>query len=93
MDFETFSANDILIDAIVRNIEIIGEAASVLPNDLTSAHPEIQWKEVIGMRDQVAHGYFKVDIDVVWTTVTTDIPSIRPAIAKILVDLEKDEIN
>ena len=91
MDFETFSTKDILIDAIVSNIEIIGEAASVLPDELTSAHPEIQWKEVIGMGDHIVHGYFVVDINVVWTTITIDIPSVRPAIEKIFADIENNE--
>ena len=88
MEFATFSKNDILVDATVRNMEIIGEATSVLPEEITTTHPEVQWKQVVGMRDVVAHGYFKVDLDIIWTTITENIPSLRPVIEKMLSEIE-----
>ena len=62
--------------ALVRLLEIIGEAARGLSKDFRQAHPELPWKKMIGMRDRLAHGYFDVDLDVVWQTVTIDLPPL-----------------
>lgn len=69
-----------LVHSLVRVIEIIGEAASKVSDDFKKSHPEISWIDIIGMRNHLIHAYFDVDLDILWDTVTKDIP---PLIAKI----------
>ncbi|MFH1542472.1 MAG: DUF86 domain-containing protein [bacterium] len=64
--------------AVVRGIEIIGEAAKNIPSDVKAKYPEIPWKELAGMRDKVIHGYFGVDLSVIWQTAKNDLPPLLP---------------
>lgn len=73
MTFETFSVSEITIDAVVRNMEIIGEAASSIPSDIQSRHPEIPWPEMRRMRNILAHEYFGVSLPILWQTVTSNL--------------------
>lgn len=71
-------------DAVIRNLEIIGEAAGNIDRrhpDLAVAHPEIPWREIYLMRNRVSHGYFAVDLEVVWETVRRDLPEPERQIA------------
>ncbi len=61
-----FKENSLLQDAVVRNIEIIGEASKSLSSDLRDRNPHIEWKDIMRMRDKIVHHYFKLDLDVVW---------------------------
>jgi uncharacterized protein with HEPN domain len=63
--------------ALVRLLEIIGEAANGMSSDIMKKYPDIPWKEMIGMRNRLVHGYFDVDLDIVWQTVTEDIPPLK----------------
>lgn len=72
----------------MRNIEIIGEAARRLTETTRSAHPEIPWKKIVGTRDRVIHGYFRVDLDIVWEVVATELPALRRQISALLSPLE-----
>jgi uncharacterized protein with HEPN domain len=72
-----------LQDAVIRNVEIIGEATKKISADLKSQNGEIPWKEMSGMRDKLIHDYLGVDIDVVWRTVQEDIPLIKSLIQNI----------
>jgi len=65
---------------VIRNIEIIGEAAKRLPDDVIARAPEVPWRKVRGMRDVVAHGYFGLDSKLVWNTATTKIDEIERAL-------------
>lgn len=79
-------ADDFRINfAVVRTLEIIGEAARRLPQHLRDDYPLIPWKGMIGMRDRVIHGYDIVDLEIVWDTVKRDLPGIRPQLQQILV--------
>jgi uncharacterized protein with HEPN domain len=75
--------------AVVRALEIIGEAAKRLPDDLRNQYPGIPWRGMAGMRDRIIHGYDNVDLQIVWDVVMRDIPEIKPKISKILKDYEK----
>jgi len=83
-DFEKFTKDPKTIYAVVRALEIIGEATKNLPNFLKVEHPEVPWRNMAGFRDKVAHSYFGVDLEVVWDTAVNDAPSLKPLIAKIL---------
>jgi uncharacterized protein with HEPN domain len=66
--------SDVLLTfALTRAVEIIGEAASHLSQSIRDPHPEVSWGQIIGMRNRLIHGYYDVDLDVVWATVTTDL--------------------
>jgi uncharacterized protein with HEPN domain len=66
----------ILSLAIVRLLEILGEAAGRVPGDVRQAHATIPWSEIIGMRNRLIHGYDQVDLDIVWAVVTSDLPAL-----------------
>ena len=70
--------------ALIRAVEIIGEAASRLPEPTRAAHPAVPWPAIIGMRNRLAHGYFDVDLNVLWTTVATHIPVLISVLEAIL---------
>ena len=77
--------NDELIQIwMVSHIQIIGEASNALPDELKQAYPEIPWRQIIGMRHILVHQNFEVDLDVVWTTVTRDLPPLKRAVKTIL---------
>lgn len=75
-----FHNNQMLQDALVRNIEIIGEAAKNLSEELRENNPQIAWRDIMRMRDKIVHHYFRLNLDTVWQTVTQDIPKLKPAI-------------
>lgn len=70
--------------AVVKQLEIIGEAASKLSTEFTKEHQEIDWSKVVGMRHKMIHDYFDIDVDIVWTTVTSDVPLLKEAIEKLI---------
>jgi uncharacterized protein with HEPN domain len=79
--------NDFRINfAVVRALEIIGEATKRLPEDLLQKYPDIPWKGMAGMRDRIIHGYDNVDLQIVWDVVKRDIPDLKPKIELILKD-------
>ncbi len=81
---ENFQKNIQLQDALVRRIEIIGEAVKNLPKTFKDGHLDIPWIKIAGMRDKLNHHYFGVDLEVVWKTVNEDIPLLKRYIKKIL---------
>lgn len=84
LSFEDFSHKQITIDAVIRNFEIIGEAAKHVPASLRSREKDIPWKEMAGMRDKIIHEYFGVDLDIVWKTIKEQLPAIKKIIKRIL---------
>ena len=88
MEFEDFTKDRKTIFAVVRCIEIIGEATKNIPKSIKSRYPEIPWKDMAGMRDKVIHEYFGVDLKRVWRTVKKDIPNLKSLFKRILKDFE-----
>ena len=88
MSYEEFSKDTKTSYAVVRCIEIIGEAAKNVPNNIRHEYPEIPWKEMAGMRDKVIHFYFGVDPHKVWLVIRERIPQIKPLLEKVLDDLQ-----
>ncbi len=75
-------------DAVIRNFEVIGEAAKRIPAAFRDAHPSIPWRVMAAFRDVLIHGYAGVDLSTVWTTATEELPAVRTAIAAILPPIE-----
>jgi uncharacterized protein with HEPN domain len=78
-----FEENYQLQDALIRKLEVIGEATKGLSSEIIEANPKVPWTKMAGMRDRMVHQYFRVDVDVVWQTVTKDIPKLRSKIQPI----------
>lgn len=94
MSEEKFNANRMLQDAVVRNIEIIGEAANNLLEvgpEFADKYPSIPFAQIYGMRNRVAHGYFAVHVDMIWDSVQVDIPELRQQLVKVLGELQSEE--
>jgi uncharacterized protein with HEPN domain len=80
---EEFYLNQQLLDAVVRNFEIIGEASKKISNETKEKHPQIEWKKMAGMRDKLIHNYIEVDYIIVWTTVKDILPELLVDINRI----------
>jgi len=80
VDFEN---NELVIDAVLRNLELIGEASRRLSNELMSRYSKIPWKKIIGLRNIVIHEYSDVDLDIIWDIVTKNIPETKENIQEI----------
>ena len=75
-----FAQSVLIQDAVIRNIEIIGEATKKISKQFTQSHPEIPWQDMAGMRDKLIHDYLDVDLEVVWKTVESDLPLLKELI-------------
>jgi len=84
MVLEQFKKDDKTAFAVVRALEIIGEAAKNVPEPVKDRYPSLPWKEMAGIRDKLVHEYFGADLNVVWNTVKQDIPPLKPLIAEII---------
>ncbi|MBN1499188.1 MAG: DUF86 domain-containing protein [Spirochaetes bacterium] len=78
--FDEFKNDDKTLSAVIRKLEIIGEASKNLDPEITASHPDIPWSSMARMRDRLIHGYFGIDTDVIWKTIQSDIPEILPLI-------------
>lgn len=78
-----FLTNELVQDAIIRNIEIIGEASKKISNETKHTYNDIPWKEIAVMRDKLVHDYLGVDVNVVWKTIKEDIPTLEKKIREI----------
>lgn len=84
MSYEAFAADERTLDAVIRNLEIIGEAAKCLPDEVVASAPGIEWRKIRGMRDVLAHAYFGVDPKVVWDVATTKLDALEAAVRMLL---------
>lgn len=89
MSYEQFLADEKTQDAVIRNFLVIGEATKNLPADIKNRYPAVEWKQVAGLRDVMAHGYYRIDYEVIWEIITRRLPAFRKDIGKIL----KEEIR
>ena len=81
---EQFAADSKTVDAVLRNIEIIGEAAGRLPDKFTEEHHNIPWNHICGMRNRLIHAYFGISLPLIWITIHTAIPELRKNILPLM---------
>ncbi len=86
--YEDLLSDDMMYYAVVKNIEIMGEAANMLTQEFQTAHPETPWKMVKGMRNYIVHEYFQIDSAVVWDVVSKELSTLQQQIEKYLSDTD-----
>ncbi len=84
LSYAQFLADEKTQDAVIRNIEILGEAVKHLSAELTATHPEVEWKSIAGMRDKLVHEYFGVNLDILWDVLASKLPPFRVQIERII---------
>ena len=87
MTKQEFKKNELVKDAVLRNIEIIGEAANKLSEEIYNNYKNVPWRRMIGLRNIVIHEYFGVDLNIIWKIITVNLPETRPEIKKIKEDI------
>lgn len=91
LSFEQFAADSRTVEAVQFNFVVIGEAARHIPEDIARQHPTIPWAEMRGLRNVVTHGYFAVSLDILWQTITDDLPPLPPALRVLLSAQERGD--
>ena len=81
---DDFVKGELIQDGVVRNLEIIGEAVKNIPEDIKIRKSQVEWKKITGLRDILIHGYFGIDVDIVWDVVKNKIPELKQKILEIL---------
>ena len=79
-----FAADDKTLDAVVRNLEVIGEAVKQLPADLRAREPGIDWQKIAGLRDLLIHQYFGIDVDILWDIIQSKLPALEVSVSALL---------
>jgi uncharacterized protein with HEPN domain len=88
LTLESLAANTLVLDAVVRNFIVIGEAARNVPPEVERSYSRIPWAKMRGMRNEVVHSYFSIDVAILWETVTRDLPPLVAALQVILTENE-----
>lgn len=88
--YDDFIQDDLLADALVRNLEVIGEAVKNIPADFRKKYPSVDWKKIAGLRDILIHEYFGIDHELLWDIIENKIPSLGKQIETILKDLKEE---
>jgi uncharacterized protein with HEPN domain len=89
MSLAKFKQNELVIDAVVRNFEVIGEASKNIPLSIQRSYPDIPWKEIKGMRDVLIHEYFGVDINILWHATKKNLPVLQRQLKSLLHNIKE----
>jgi len=90
LEFEQFASDEEKSLAVLHALQIIGEAASRLPDSLKQRYPDVPWADIVGMRNLIVHGYYVMDVEIVWKTVHQDLPPLRRTVAVIQQHLDQE---
>jgi uncharacterized protein with HEPN domain len=85
-----FLESPMIQDAVVRNLEVVGEATKQVPDSLRERAPELSWREMAGMRDKLIHDYLGVDLNLVWDVVVSELPTTRERVVALIEELEAE---
>jgi len=83
MDHFAFLQDEKAVDAVVRNLEVLGEAARQIPNEFAAGHPDVPWRKITGLRNRIVHVYFGLDLEMIWQIVRNDLPPLRTTLEMI----------
>ena len=90
---EEFLHNRLIQDGVIRQLEVMGEAARNLSEDLRNEHPQIPWRQMIGLRNRMIHAYFNVDLQIIWEIVQGDIPDLKQKMKQILDAISEESLR
>jgi len=88
-NYETFEENEMIVDAVIRNLEIIGEASKNIPDDIRKRYSDIPWKRMVGLRNIAIHEYSEVDLKTIWRIIKKNLPETKQDILKILDNMKE----
>ncbi|WP_141433929.1 DUF86 domain-containing protein [Bacillus sp. 03113] len=91
LSYAEFLDNDLVLDAVIKNILVIGEATKNIPDEFRQANSQIEWRKMAGMRDMLIHGYFSINHRIVWDVVQNKIPTLKQHVQQILKELNTDK--
>jgi uncharacterized protein with HEPN domain len=84
LDKARFLEDERTIDAVVRNLEVVGEAVRQLPEPFKDSHPQVPWWQIAGLRNRIVHDYFGVDVEIIWQVVSENVPKLKKQIVDLL---------
>jgi uncharacterized protein with HEPN domain len=91
LTYQAFRDDTRTIDAVLRNLEVLGEAAKQVPEIFRSKHPDVEWRKLAGLRDILIHGYFGIDLDIIWDIVGTKLGPLTQQLSVLIRQLEDDD--
>ncbi|MEE8358594.1 MAG: DUF86 domain-containing protein [Candidatus Hydrothermarchaeales archaeon] len=86
---KTFASNELVVDASIRNLEIIGEASKNIPDEVREKYSAIPWKRMTGLRNITIHEYFGIDLDIIWEIITKNLPETKPELETMLKSIKE----
>jgi len=90
LTYDEFVEDEKTMDAVLRNLEVIGEAARNIPEELKNRFPDVEWRRMIGLRNIITHEYFGVDMNIIWQVATRNVPETEPLVVAMLERLSED---
>ncbi len=91
--YDAFAKHAMMIDAVIRNLTVVGEAANHIPEEIQQKHPEVRWRGIVGLRNLAVYEYFELKATIIWKIITEDLPLTKKLVIAILEKNKSDEIQ